>query len=202
MSYVPKPLFRATIDELYREFQRVALSFRQLDEPRWEILSVPSQTIVLPGTADPGRESATGSLLFDSATTETVYTLISIPRGWETSTAVSPTAHWTKTTSATGDVAWRIRHKVTPLGSTIPSWSTADTVTATLNTDNDTADEHLATEFTDVAVADPDPGTVILFELSRLGADSGDTYGADARLLSFDVLFRHQDKGSRKEWMK
>lgn len=43
---------------------------------------------------------------------------------------------------------------------------------------------------------------MIICELSRLGPNGSDTYGADARLLEFDIHYEQDAPGSRIEYRK
>jgi len=43
---------------------------------------------------------------------------------------------------------------------------------------------------------------MILFEISRLGADAADTYGADVRLLEFDCHYKANQPGSVEQFRK
>ena len=66
--------------------------------------------------------------------------------------------------------------------------------------DNDTANEHLITAFTDISGAGKQISDMLILRLSRLGSDAADTYGADARLLEFDIHYQRFGFGSREEF--
>jgi len=174
------------------------------NKPSWDDLRFPATAINPPGQAsDPDVEATTGLLLFAAAGTELVYALAQMPHSWKEGSTISPHIHWTKTTSASGDVAWSLRYQIIGIGDVgSGTWSDADTVTTSAITDNDTAWEHLLTPFTDIAMTDQTLSTCILFEISRLGDDSGDTYAADARMLEFDVHYQIDSLGSEQEFIK
>jgi len=176
----------------------------------WDDLKAPATALNPPGQAsDPDREADTGLLLFDAGGTELIYTLMQMPHAWKEGSDISPHVHWTKTTSAAGDVAWRLRYQILPIGAVGPdSWSDGGTVTSpvTGTPDNDTAWEHLLTSFADIDMTDGTSNyslsTCILFEIARIGGDASDTYGADARLLEFDVHYQIDSLGSEEEFVK
>lgn len=172
----------------------------------WDDLRFPATAINPPGQAsDPDVEAASGLLLFAATGTELVYLLAQMPHCWEEGTAVSPHVHWQKTTSASGDVMWQLSYKISAIGEVMDAdWTTVTASSPVASTpDNDTANEHLLTSFTDIAMAGNTLSTCILFRLSRLGDDAADTYGADARLLEFDLHYQtDQPGGSRQEFVK
>ena len=43
---------------------------------------------------------------------------------------------------------------------------------------------------------------MLLIKLSRIGGDASDTYGADARLLEFDIHYQINTLGSELEFVK
>jgi len=176
----------------------------------WDDLKAPATAINPPGQAsDPDRETDTGLLLFAPSGTELVYVMMQMPHAWQEGSNISPHVHWTKTTSASGDVAWQLRHQILPIGEVGPGdWSDADLVSDPVEgtPDGDTAWEHLLTSFTDIEMSDGGSNyglsTCVLFELSRVGGDAADTYGADARLLEFDVHYQIDSFGSEQEFVK
>ena len=70
--------------------------------------------------------------------------------------------------------------------------------------DNDTADEHLITAFSDIGTSGKSISDMLVMKLSRIGGDAADTYGADARLLEFDIHYQltASGAGSRIEYAK
>lgn len=174
--------------------------------PSWDDLRFPATAINPPGAAsDPGVEATTGCLLFDAASTELIYAMAQMPHHWKEGSTISPHVHWTKTTSADGDVAWRIRYRIIGIGDVGPAdWTDGGTVytTVTGTPDNDTAWEHLLTEFTDIELTGQTLSSCILFEVARIGGATEDTYGADARLLEFDVHYQVDSLGSEQEYIK
>lgn len=116
-----------------------------------------------------------------------------------------PHVHWQKTTSAGGDVVWRFSYKWAPLATVMDAAFTDDDVsTVSAGTpDNDTADEHLITPFSNLSATGKTISDMLAIKISRIGADGADTYGADVRLLEFDMHYQLSDPpGSRLEYVK
>jgi hypothetical protein len=178
--------------------------------PSWDDLKAPATAINPPGAAsDPDRETTTGLLLFAANGTELVYLLLQMPHSWKEGSAISPHVHWTKTTSASGGVAWNLKYQILPIGAVGPgTWTDLGIVSSPVagTPDNDTAWEHLLTSWGDIdmndGVSNYSLSTCILFELSRIGANAADTYAADARLLEFDVHYQIDSLGSEEEFIK
>ena len=176
----------------------------RFEETFWDDLKFPATAINPPGQAsDPDREATSGLLLFAAGGTELVYALAQMPHKWAEGNTLHPHVHWQKTTSASGDVGWRLRYKHFSIGETSDgSWTDngIKTTVATGTPDNDTADEHLITSLGDISMAGKGLSDCILFEVSRIGGDASDTYGADARLIEFDVHFDIDRLGSNNEY--
>lgn len=179
-------------------------TFRRLDDTQWDDMKASATAINPPGAAsDPDRESTSGLLLFSASGTELVFIFMQMPHSWVEGSEISPHVHWTKTTSASGDVAWRLRYKHFPIGEVgDSSWTDMGIVSDTVGgtPDNDTANEHLISSFGDIDMTGKGLSDCILYELSRVGGDSADTYGADARLLEFDVHFQMDKFGSEERF--
>ena len=171
---------------------------------RWDDLRSPATAINPPGQAsDPDVEATSGLLLFSGTGTELVYVLQQMPHEWLERSNIIPHVHWQKTTSAAGDVQWRLRYKHAPIGEVMDAdWSAAIDVTDTVEgtPDTDTADMHLISSFGELDMSTRRISHCILYELSRIGGS--DTYGADARLLEFDAHFRRDSMGSEQQFVK
>jgi len=176
----------------------------------WDDLRFPATAINPPGqVSDPDVEATTGLLLFDAAGTELIYALAQMPHSWKEGSEISPHVHWTKTTSAAGNVAWQLRHQILPIGEVGPDeWTDDGIITSPVGgtPDNDTAWEHLISSWPDIPMVDGTSkfslSTCILFEISRVGGNAGDTYAADARLLEFDLHYQINSLGSEVEFVK
>ncbi len=179
--------------------------FDELDPTaRWDDLRFPVQAINPPGGAsDPDVEATTGALLFAAAGTELVYGVAQMPHSWAEGTAVYPHVHWQKTTSASGNVLWRFEYEIVNNGATAAmDYGTQSDVTTPVTPDNDTANEVLISTFGSVDMTDCNISCLMLWKLSRIGGDASDTYGADARLLEFDIHYRTDSFGSVQEFTK
>jgi hypothetical protein len=171
-----------------------------------ENIRIPSTSINPPGQAsDPDVEADSGLLLFDDSVTELVFAIIQMPYRTAKDSSIHPHVHWEKTTSAAGDVAWRIRYKNAPVGAVRDAaWTDLGIITTTAEEtpDVDTADHQLVTGFPKIDLTGTDVEHSVLFEFSRVGGDASDTYGADARLIAFDIHYEVDSFGGYREGQK
>jgi len=188
------------VDRIHEKFPHT-----HIWEYTWDDLRFPATAINPPGQAsDPDVEAASGLLLFAAAGTELVYALAQLPHTYARGTDLEPHVHWQKTTSASGDVVWQCSYKFARIGETMDSsWTDLESSTVATGTpDTDTADKHLITGFDTIDGTGTDISDCILFRISRLGDDASDSYGADCRLLEFDVHFQSDAPGSDEEFIK
>ena len=144
-----------------------------------------------------------GTLLFDDTDVEVAALFVQMPHSWEVGTVIRPHVHWKKTTDAAGDVAWKLEYKVANAGGDFAATYTdlgTFTDTAEGTVDNDTAARHLITGFGEIDMTGYTESCVLIFKLSRVGTDAGDTYAADAAALSFDVHYLVDSLGSTAEY--
>ena len=171
-----------------------------------ENIRIPSTSINPPGqAADPDIEATTGLPLFDNSVTELVFAVIQMPYKWSLGTEIHPHIHWEKTTSAAGNVAWRIRYKHAPVaGVRDAAWTDLGIVTTPdQNTpDIDTADYQMITHFDEIDMTSKGVEHSILLEVSRVGGDASDTYNDDARLIAIDVHIHMDAPGGIRENVK
>ena len=165
----------------------------------WEDLRFPATALNPPGQAsDPDLETTTGFYLFAAAGTELLYIAAQMPHAWKEGTTIQPHVHWSKTTSAAGDVVWQLEYEIVPIAGTFAGSYTAISSSTPISPtpDNDTAGEHLITKLGDVSMTNQTLSCMIAMKLSRLGGDAADTYGADARLFEFDIHYQVDTFGS------
>jgi hypothetical protein len=112
---------------------------------------------------------------------------------------ISPHVHWCKTTSAAGTVKWTLEYRWADLGEVFSAWSSADTATLVIS-DGDTAEQHALSEFSKIIPPANVVSSMMLVKISRVGGD--DTYGADAKLLEFDIHYQIDARGSDTEYVK
>lgn len=175
------------------------------DTTYWDDLKSPATAINPPGQAsDSDWDTTIAGWLFAASGTEILAIIEQFPHAWKEGSTFRPHVHWQKTTSASGDVMWELKYRWAPIGEVMDgSWTTlteSDPVAGT--TDNDTEDEHLITSFGDVTASGKGISDMLIMHLSRLGSDAADTYGADARLLEFDIHYQRDDPGSIQEYSK
>lgn len=190
-------------ESLHKALNKVAVQDLRLHpiRPAYEDLRFPATAINPPGQAsDPDFDTAKNGWLFSPSGTETLYMIAQMPHAWKEGTTLAAHVHWEKTTSAAGSAVWEL----------VYSWSayyearTGDT-TLTASTpvaDTDTLDTQMITAFSDISATGRQISDMLCMKLSRLGSDGGDDYGADARLLEFDIHYQIDSFGSSQEYSK
>jgi len=170
---------------------------------KWTQIYKPAQEILLPGNAaDAGRDTDDGTLLFDAAADELSFSGLPIPRDRVATTNLKFYAIWSKSTSATGDVGWRLEYRTTELGSATPvGWTSLGVQTTSVTTDNDTANEALATLLGTLDTTSLTNQMNLILRLAREGTNGSDTYAADARLIGLLVTYNIGDLGSDSEFV-
>jgi len=172
----------------------------------WDDLRFPAQAINPPGgVADADLDPNTGLLLYDAASTEVALGVAQMPHTWDEGTAIVPHVHWQKTTSAAGNVLWRLEYEIVENGdvAAMDYGTTLDAATVVLGTpDDNTANRVLISSFGEVDMTDKIISCLIFWKLSRIGGDALDTYGADARLVEFDIHYRKNAFGSQGQFTK
>ena len=175
-----------------------------LRDPVWDDLRFPVQAINPPGQAsDPDVDASTGTLLFAANGTELVYGVAQMPHGWLEGSVIKPHIHWAKTTSASGNVLWRLDYELVNNGSIAAlDFGTQVDITSTVagTPDNDTANEVLISSFGEIATTGIEVSGLLFWRLSRIGGDASDTYGADARLFEFDIHYQLVAHGTTLEF--
>jgi len=172
----------------------------------WDDLRFPASSVNPPGQAsDPDISATNGTLLFDATGTELVFFQVQLPHAWKAGTNIKPHVHWAKTTSAAGNVLWRLNHKIAALGGTFGDFSDDDDALTVVPSfpDTNAANKHLLTSFSEIDMSGIDTvSAMLLIKLSRVGGDAADTYGADAELFEFDIHYEIDQIGSREEYTK
>ena len=171
---------------------------------RWDDLRFPAQGINPPGAvSDPVLEATSGLWLFDAAGTEILMGVAQLPHAWREGTAISPHVHWQKTTSASGTVLWRLEYEIVDNGSVaaMDYGTTLDAVTPVAGTpDTDTANNVMISSFGQIDMTGRRVSCLMFWKLSRVGGS--DTYGADARLIEFDIHYQADSLGSAELYTK
>lgn len=154
---------------------------------------------------EPTVEATSGLLLFSKTQLNTVFALVQLPHSWKEGTTIYPHIHWQKADGGdTNPVVWEVKYKHIPIGGVMDAaWTTEekDNVVG-VTPDDGTADKHLITAFTGISMAGKTISHCILFWVSRLGNDAGDTYDDDARFMEFDVHYEMDTLGSDEEFTK
>lgn len=172
----------------------------------WDDLRFPAQGINPPGAvSDPDVETTTGLLLFASNATEIIAGVAQLPHTYKEGTDVKPHVHWQRTTSASGGVYWQLDYEVVNNGdiATMAYGSSLGASTVATGTpDDNTAERVLITPLGTLGMTGAKVSSLILWKLSRIHDNAADTYGADARLIEFDIHFEINTLGSDSEFTK
>ena len=157
-----------------------------------------SQSVVVKGSSDPGRDTTTGLLEFDAGSTEGIAGVARVPRQWKEGSSISPVVHWSKTTSASGTVLWQWRYRYADMGLDVSSWSEwLDGIE--IKNAGQVAERHARSDLPDFTIS-AETGAVIHWGLRRLGGS--DTYGADAQLYALSLNLKLDRVGSTTEFAK
>lgn len=169
-------------------------------EDYWEDLRTPSSLISIFGFGtDPNRDATYGTLVFDSSTTETVWVIYQLPHSYKDGSTLKPHVHWARTTSASGGVYWQLEYRWSKIGEVMDgSWTTIGSSTEAVSTGN-TAEQHGITSLGDISGTGAAFSDMLICKLSRVPSNGGDTYGADARLLEFDIHYQGRTFGTANE---
>lgn len=171
----------------------------------FEDLRFPASAINPPGKiSDPDIDTEISGFLFDPGKTEIISITAQMSHTWREGTNIIPHVHWQKTTSAIGDVLWELKYRWAPIGEVMDSSWTIKTISTTILTtpDNDTANEHLISNWGVIDATGKEISDFFIMQLSRIGGDAADTYGDDVRLLELDVHFQVDGWGSELEGVK
>ncbi len=197
-----------------RPFRELALYTRQSHnlpknleriKTKWRSIGFSATAQNPPGqVSDPDFDIDTGGWLFDRNSTEILYLIGQVTTDWREGSAVIPAVHWQKTTSASGNVLWRLQYKVSRVGEVMDANFTDIDVstTADISPDTDTADLQLISLFENTKEENLQINDILVMRLGRIGGDAADTYGADARLLYFDIYVQVDDWGSNNPTSK
>lgn len=168
---------------------------------RWDDMMGAATAINPPGLAsDPDFDTDNGGWLFDASATELLFIIDQITHAWVAGTELHPHVHWEKSTSAAGAVLWQLDWQISVPGQARTGWATLSSSTPALN--SDVEDTQMITPLGTLLIPTGTVSSILIAKLSRIGGDAADTYGADARLLSFDYHIQKDDLGSQVEWTK
>ena len=185
---------------------RVEMGQLALYDEAWDDLRFPAQAINPPGgVSDADVDTDTGLLLYASNGTEIAMGVAQMPHAWDEFTAINPHVHWQKTTSAAGNVLWRLEYELVNNGEVAAmDYGTAIDASVVVpgTPDDATANRVLIPTFGEIDMTGMDISCLIFWRLSRIGGDALDTYGADARLVEFDIHYRVNSLGSQELFTK
>ena len=167
----------------------------------WDDLRAPATGINPPGqVSDPDWDTTKLGWLFAAGTPELIHIIVQLPHEWAIGTELRPHVHWEKSTSAAGDVLWQIAYQWTGHGEARTAEATLSSATAVIA--SDVADIQQITPLGVIDGAGRSISDMLLIKLTRETGDVADTYGADARLLEFDLHYQSDSGGSSAEFVK
>lgn len=170
----------------------------------WEDMRFPAYSLNPVGSAsDAVLDSSStfmGTLLFADGATKVCCGQAQFPHQMRENSILKPHIHWSPTVSTPGSVLWRLEYQIAPVSGAFPGSYTVMDILAPAGA---TANAHLTKSFGDIFGAfGVGLSAMMVWKLSRVGADVSDTYGADARLLEFDIHYEIDSIGSKEEWAK
>ena len=142
------------------------------------------------GEADSSVGDLPSTLLFDAGSDEVAAVVVYLDHRYTPGTDLMPHLHWCKSTSASGTVVWELDYQICKKGQVAGSVVTLTSTGLEASTpDNNLAFEHLESSFPSIPGSTLVQSDVVILTIRRKATDAGDTYGADAHLLTSDVSF-------------
>lgn len=176
------------------------------DSVYWDDLRFPASIVRLgAGSGTSADRDTDGTILFSGTQDEEAHITAQMPHGYVTGTNIEVHFHWAKTTSAAGDVCFRVDYDCKDIAETFTN-ALGTTISAAYEVDDsDTAWKHAYMDasfdpaFTGVS------GICIMRlwrDVSGDGASCLDTYEVDVKLYEFDIHYQMDQPGSVGEVTK
>lgn len=193
---------RALAEWLSRLVSGINSVFLTIFAETWDDLKFPATAVNPPGQAsDPTWDIITPGWRFAPGKTEILHLVGQLPHTYAEGSELRPHIHWTKTSAGVGDVYWQLEVAKASINGVITTFTTTSVTTTVDGTpDTDTTDKHLISAFPSIDGAGLGISDMLIMKLSRIGGDPADTYGADARMLEYDIHVKSRLSGSVKEY--
>ncbi len=174
--------------------------FGYYDGVFWDDLRFPANVArVGAGAGNAADIDPLGYLRFDTAQDEEVFYIAQMPHGYVQGTDLEVHVHWAKSTSAGGDVVFKVDYDCKDIGETFTG---ALGATITLTYEVDDADTQYLHAYADASLT-PAFNGVSGICIMRLWRDvSEDDYAADAIVYELDLHYQVDQPGSRQETTK
>jgi hypothetical protein len=125
-----------------------------------------------------------------------------MPHAWKLGSTIRPHIHWAKTSASANVVTWEFYYRILGnVADAFGTWSSAVTRSsdaATTIGDDTATNTHLLTSFGDITMTGYTESCLVAWRLYRRG--SSDAYADTARLLSFDIHYQSDGRGSIPEY--
>ena len=169
----------------------------------WDDLRAPATALKVGSTA-PSSNTDYGWLEFAHNANAFVFHHFQLPHSWKEGSAIRPHCHWMKTTSAAGEVEWKLEYRWMSLGEVMDTSWTAVSVKTPSVTDGDTAYQQALSSFGSIDCTGKQISDMLVMKLTRLGTGytGSNHYAAPAALLELDIHFQIDAFGSLQLYQK
>lgn len=174
----------------------------RLNEPVWDDLRVPVNSVKVPAASYPDWVAYKGGLVLafgDQAVEgneEIVYFTVQMPHNWKTGSNILPHVHWTVDDTGSGDAVWKLTYSWANINSVFPT-ETPDTITDTFD---GTSGKHLITSFNEIDASGMNLSSMLICSLRRNSSNAADTLTSqDIILLEIDIHYQIDRLGSKYE---
>lgn len=196
----PSDIDQVTAEWVNRELTRISDELIAASEAKWDDLRFPAANLKSGSSGVPSWDNTNGLQEFDID--DYLFCQVQLPHAWKVGSTLKPHFHWSKITSAVGNVNWQLEYKWAKLGQVIDgSFTVLNDETPDVS-DEDTAYHHALTAVGEIIPpADVGISDMLICKLSRIAA-VGTEYGTDAALFEFDIHYQIDSFGSDIEYIK
>ena len=142
---------------------------------QWEDLRFPATGINPPGAdSDPTLSDTSGLLEFSKSAVNTIIGVAQMPHSWLEGSSLHPHIHVTHPDDGAGNTIWRLSYKLSNINGTYPATFTDQAVQTFAAPEN--ATKHSLFEFPEIVMTGYTLSSCVIWKLSRVGNNDGDTY--------------------------
>ena len=170
---------KTKVDELY-------LRERSLVSNPGTTLNLPIGAATLASATQVFVQTHHDAISFADAATQSAYWSLKLPPGWAGRNLTARLV-WAPSSTNTGDCRWVIALYLQKAGTTLSA--SAEDADTSVQAGNGTADRpQVHTNGGTLSLANFAEGDSLSFRVARTGADAGDTFTGDARLLAVELV--------------